>query len=378
MRQGRSRHRFVLARSNELAAGISIIQAPIARAGLPIFPAKPAPSVAGGGFKVDIIARFPFSLNPMLVFRGVPERATTSTVLTIGNFDGVHLGHRALLAELKARARDLALPATVLTFEPHPRELFAPQQAPARLASLRDKLELLAECGVDRVHVCRFNHKLAALSAVQFVEQILLGGLGVRHLIIGDDFRFGKGRGGDFALLQQQGQAHGFAVEAMHTVDFGGLRVSSSAVREALALGNIEHAEELLGRAFVIAGRVMDGRKIGRTIGFPTANIQVRRQRLPLSGVFAVTVSGVDARPLPGAANIGVRPTLAEGLKPVLEVHLLDFDRDIYGKHVDVNFMHKLRAEAKFASLDELQAQISRDVADVREFFYRRGAEAQR
>ncbi|MCE9570181.1 MAG: bifunctional riboflavin kinase/FAD synthetase, partial [Rhodocyclales bacterium] len=229
----------------------------------------------------------------MLVFRGVPERATTSTVLTIGNFDGVHRGHRALLAELKAKARELALPATVLTFEPHPRELFAPDQAPARLASLRDKFELLAECGVDRVHVCRFNHQLAALTAEQFVERILARGLAVRHLIVGDDFRFGKGRGGDFALLLRQGRQHGFAVVAMHTVDFGGLRVSSSAVRDALAAGNIEHAEQLLGRAFVIAGRVMDGKKLGRTIGFPTANIQVRRKRLPLSGVFAVTVSGI-------------------------------------------------------------------------------------
>jgi len=311
----------------------------------------------------------------MLVFRGVPERATTSTVLTIGNFDGVHRGHRALLAELTAKARELALPATVLTFEPHPRELFAPDQAPARLASLRDKFELLAECGVDRVHVCRFNRDLASLTAEQFVERILVRGLAVRHLIVGDDFRFGKARGGDFALLRTMGQAHGFAVEAMHTVDFGGLRVSSSAVREALAVGNIEHAEELLGRAFVIAGRVMDGRKLGRTIGFPTANIQVRRKRLPLSGVFAVAVSGLGPRPLPGAANIGVRPTVAEGLKPVLEVHLLDFDRDIYGMHVDVNFLHKLRNEAKFDSLDALKAQIATDVADVRSFFTTRSTD---
>ena len=305
----------------------------------------------------------------MQVFRGVPERATTSSVLTIGNFDGVHLGHRALLDELKAKAHELALPATVLTFEPHPRELFAPDQAPARLASLRDKIELLAEAGIDRVHVCRFDRKLASLSAQDFVERILVRGLAVRHLIIGDDFRFGKARGGDFALLQREGRERGFAVEAMRTVDHDGLRVSSSAVREALAAGDIERAERLLGRPFVIAGRIMDGKKIGRGIGFPTANIQVRRKRLPLSGVFAVTVSGIEARPLPGAANIGVRPTVGAGLKPVLEVHLLDFDRDIYGLHVDVNFMHKLRDEAKFDSLDALKAQIARDVADVRTYF---------
>jgi riboflavin kinase/FMN adenylyltransferase len=305
----------------------------------------------------------------MLVFRGVPERATTSTVLTIGNFDGVHCGHRALLAELRAKARELSLPATVLTFEPLPRELFAPEQAPARLASLRDKLELLADCGVDRVHVCRFDRKLAALTAAQFVERVLVRGLSVRHLIIGDDFRFGKGRSGDFAFLQRAGQQHGFAVDAMRTVDCKGVRVSSSAVREALAEGNIERAEELLGRAWVIAGRIMHGRKLGRTLGFPTLNILLRRKRLPLSGVFAVTVSGIDARPLPGAANIGVRPTLEDGLKPVLEVHLLDFNRDVYGTHVDVNFLHKLRDEAKFDSPDALKAQIARDVADVRAYF---------
>ncbi|MCF8177003.1 MAG: bifunctional riboflavin kinase/FAD synthetase [Sulfuritalea sp.] len=310
----------------------------------------------------------------MLVFRGVPEHATTSTVLTIGNFDGVHRGHRCLLAELTVKAREMGLPATVLTFEPHPRELFAPEQAPARLASLRDKLELLADCGVDRVHVCRFNRQLAALTAEQFIERILLQGLSVKHLIIGDDFRFGRARGGDFSMLQRAGQENQFVVEAMSTVDIGGVRVSSSAVREALATGRLDQAEELLGRPFVIAGRVMDGMKVGRTIGFPTANIQVRRKRLPLAGVFAVTVSGIDAQPLPGAANIGVRPTVDEGLKPVLEVHLLDFDRDIYGKHVDVNFLYKLRAEAKFESLDALKAQIARDVADVRTYFNTRSS----
>ena len=305
----------------------------------------------------------------MLVFRGVPERATTATVLTIGNFDGVHLGHRALLDELKDKARELGLPATVLTFEPHPRELFAPDQAPARLASLRDKIELLAEAGMDRVHVCRFDRKLAALTADEFIDRILVRGLAVKHLIIGDDFRFGKARGGDFALLQRAGAERGFAVEAMHTVSCNEVRVSSSAVRDALAAGDIERAEQLLGRPFVIAGRVMGGQRIGRTLGFPTANIQVRRKRLPLSGVFAVTVSGLGDRPIPGAANIGVRPTLAEGLKPVLEVHLLDFDGDIYGRHVDVNFLHKLRDEAKFDSLDALKRQIARDVADIRAYF---------
>lgn len=305
----------------------------------------------------------------MLAFRGVPERATLSTVLTIGNFDGVHRGHRALLEQLTDKARSCALPSTVLTFEPHPRELFAPDQAPARLSSLREKLELLAGCGVDRVHVCRFDRALAALPADQFIERILVRGLSVRHLIVGDDFRFGQGRSGNFAMLQAAGEAHRFGVEAMATVDFNGLRVSSSAVREALAAGDIELAQTLLGRAYVISGRVVHGDKIGRTLGFPTANVQLRRKRLPLTGVFAVTVSGLGDRPVRGAASLGVRPTLAAGLKPVLEIHLLDFTGEIYGAHISVNFLHKLRDEAKYASLDALKAQIARDVAATRDYF---------
>ena len=328
----------------------------------------------------------------MRIFRGVPTQATTASVLTIGNFDGVHRGHRALLDRLTAKARALSLPATVLTFEPHPRQLFAPDQAPARLGSLREKLELLAECGVERVHIVRFTRALAALSAEQFIQRILRQGLDIRHLIIGDDFRFGQGRRGDFALLQRAGTGRHdgidgipFTVEAMPTVDYQGLRVSSSAVRTALAQGDIELAGELLGRAYVIDGRVVHGDKVGRTLGFPTANIRIKRARLPLSGVFAVTVSGiapqpipggatkplpgVATKPLPGVANIGVRPTLADGLKPVLEVHLLDFDRDIYGTHVTINFLHKIRDEKKFASLDALKAQIADDIAATRASF---------
>jgi riboflavin kinase/FMN adenylyltransferase len=191
----------------------------------------------------------------------------------------------------------------------------------------------------------------------------------VRHLLIGDDFRFGKGRGGDFALLQRAGEAHRFGVEAMHTVDLLGERVSSSAVRDTLAEGDLEHAARLLGRAYCIAGRVVHGDKIGRTLGFPTANIAIKRKRLPLHGVFAVTVTGLGDRAIPGAASLGVRPTLADGLKPVLEVHLLDFDRSIYGAHVTVNFLHKLRNEERYESLDALKAQIARDVTSVRNYF---------
>lgn len=295
-------------------------------------------------------------------------------VLTIGNFDGVHRGHRALLDQLTSKAQRYGLPATVLTFEPHPREFFTPDQAPTRLASLREKLELLGECGVDRVHVCRFNRALAGLTADQFIEQVLVRGLSVRHLIIGDDFRFGRGRTGDFALLQRAGIDYRFGVEAMHTVAQDALRVSSSAVRSALVAGDMEAAEKLLGRPYVIAGRIVRGEQIGRTLGFPTANIRIKHKRLPLSGVFAVTVTGLvhDGGALPGAASLGVRPTLAEGLTPVLEVHLLDFNRDIYGAHVKVNFLHKLRDEEKYASLDQLKAQIARDVVAVRRVFERK------
>lgn len=305
----------------------------------------------------------------MLVFRSITGQATTARVLTIGNFDGVHRGHQALLEQLIAQARNLALPSTVMTFEPSPREFFAPQQAPAQLSSLREKLKLLEASGVDQVYVCRFNAKLASLSADEFIERILVKGLGTSHLIIGDDFRFGQGRRGDFKLLQQAGREHGFKVEMMSTIDWQGERVSSSAVREALEKGEVEHAERLLGRAYQISGRVVHGEKIGRQLGFPTANVQLKRKRLPLLGVYAVTLSGIAAQPLPGAASLGVRPTLSAGLKPVLEVHLLDFDRSIYGAHVTVNFMHKLRDEAKYASLDALKAQIARDVMATRTYF---------
>lgn len=305
----------------------------------------------------------------MQFFRTIPAQATTSRVLAIGNFDGLHLGHRALLERLTATARQHGLPSAVMTFEPHPRELFTPEQAPARLTSLREKLALLEACGIDEVHLLHFSRKLAGLTAGEFVERILVRGLGVRHLIIGDDFRFGKGRGGDFAMLQEAGRQHGFGVEAMHTIEIDGERVSSSAVRDALEAGGLEHAARLLGRPYNISGRVVHGGKIGRRIGWPTANIQLKRKRVALSGVFAATLSGLDKRHLPGAASLGVRPTLGASLRPVLEVHLFDFDREIYGAHVTVHFLHKLRDEMKFASFDALSAQIARDVAATRKYF---------
>ena len=313
----------------------------------------------------------------MQVFRGVTQAGhdpaahagPVPCALTIGNFDGVHYGHRALLAHLVDAARERDLPATVLTFEPHPREYFAPESAPARLSSLREKLALLADCGVDRVHVCRVDARFASLTAEQFVDRILCAGLAARHVLIGDDFRYGTRRLGDFGTLKGAGNERGFGVEAMHTVDLAGERVSSSAVRACLAGGEIEHAARLLGRPYTIAGRVMHGSKIGRAIGFPTANIQLKRKKLPLTGVFAVQVDGLGNAPVRGAASLGVRPTLGAGLAPVLEVHLLDFDRDIYGAHVAVQFLHRLRDEAKYESLDLLKAQIARDVVAVRAYF---------
>lgn len=307
----------------------------------------------------------------MQVFRGIPQRAAQSSVLTIGNFDGVHLGHQALLAELLSQARRVALPAVVLTFEPHPREFFAPDSAPARLTSLREKLLLLGANGVDHLYICRFNAQFSQHSADEFVERVLVGGLSTRHLIIGDDFRFGRGRSGDFTLLQRAGAAHRFVVEAMPTVMVGGERASSSAIRMLLEQGDMAHAARLLGRPYSIAGRVVHGTKLGRRLGFPTANIQLKRIRLALCGIFAVTVEGIDAKPLPGVASLGLRPTVAGDGRYHLEVHLFDFDRELYEAHLRVNFLHKLRDEAKYDSLDALAAQIARDCQAAREFLNR-------
>lgn len=302
----------------------------------------------------------------MQVFRGILRRSLEASVLTIGNFDGVHLGHQGLLRMLVTRARALALPAVVLTFEPHPREYFSPSDAPARLASLREKLLLLAAAGVDRVHVCRFNAGLAAVSAQAFIDDLLVGGLGVRHLIIGDDFRFGARRRGDFKLLTEVGARRGFMVEAMPTLEQDTLRVSSSAVRAALALGDLTQAERLLGRPYSIAGRVVIGRKLGRTIGYPTANIQLKHRRPALTGVFAVGVEGLKGIQIAGVANVGVRPTIAEAQRPNLEVHLFDWAGDCYGAHLRVHFLHKLRDEMRFDSLQSLTAQISLDAEAAR------------
>ena len=305
----------------------------------------------------------------MQIFHGIPPRALNSTVLTIGNFDGVHRGHQALLARLVTHARKVALPSAVMTFEPHPREFFAPDSAPARLTSLREKLSLIADEGVDHAYICRFNARFAALTAEQFIERILVQGLSVRHLIIGDDFRFGKGRAGDFEMLRRAGVEFRFGLEAMETVSVQGERVSSSALRDALQESDLAHAARLLGRPYGIAGRVIHGRKLGRELGFHTANIQLKRNRVPLSGVFAVRVSGEGVGMRNGVANLGMRPTVSNTLQPSLEVHLFDFDGDLYRHHLTVDFQAKLRDQAKFDSLQALSRQIGLDVAQARQYF---------
>ncbi|MCL2524296.1 MAG: bifunctional riboflavin kinase/FAD synthetase [Betaproteobacteria bacterium] len=304
----------------------------------------------------------------MRVFRGHSRPVPAPVVLAIGNFDGVHRGHAALLEQLTQAARQTGLTPTVLTFEPHPREFFAPASAPARLATLREKLELLAEAGVAQTMICPFNTRFAALSAEGFIEDVLCRGLRTRHLIIGDDFRFGQGRRGDFALLREAGQRLGFGVTAMPTVSLGDERVSSSGVRRALAAGDMDRAARLLGRPYGMDGQVVHGEKIGRQLGFATANIRVKHNPLPMTGVFAVEVGGLGERPLPGVANLGIRPSVG-GTRPLLEVHLFDFDRDIYGAHIAVRFVKKLRDEQRFPTFDALKAQIAADAAAARAFF---------
>ena len=305
----------------------------------------------------------------MQVFRGIPKRAEHGCVLTIGNFDGVHRGHQALLAKLTEKARATGLPSAVLTFEPHPREYFTHENRPRRLTSLREKIRLLESQGVDRLYIGRFNASLAGLTAEQFIEDVLCRGLGVRHVLIGDDFRFGKGRQGDFAMLQAAGKKVGFGVESMHTVDHEGERVSSSAVRAALADGDMPHAARLLGRPYSISGRVMHGDKIGRTIGFPTANIQLKHRSPPLMGIYTVSVDGLTARPWPGVASVGVRPTINDAGRPSLEVHLFDWNADCYDAHLRVNFLAKQRDEERYDTLEALTAQIARDADEARAYF---------
>jgi riboflavin kinase/FMN adenylyltransferase len=304
----------------------------------------------------------------MVVTHGSLQRARGRCALTIGNFDGVHRGHRALIDRVTARAAELDLISCVLTFEPHPREFFVPGAAPARLTRLRDKLELLAAAGVRHVHVARFNARFAALSAARFVEEVLVRGLGTRWLLVGRDFRFGERRAGDYAMLQAAAARHGFALESMPDVVLDGVRVSSSAVRAALNGGDLRGAERLLGHPYCISGRVAHGAKLGRALGFPTANIVLRRPP-PVSGIFVVEVEGLGR----GVASVGRRPTVNPVALPLLEVHLFDHDGELYGEHLRVRFLEKLRDEEKYDGLEALKQAIARDARQARAYFEHHG-----
>lgn len=304
----------------------------------------------------------------MIISHGLVFDHREPSAVTIGNFDGLHLGHQALLARLRGLAATKGLRATVLTFEPHPREFFAPEQAPTRLTSLREKCELLTELGIEHTHVLHFDSTLAAMSADTFVEQILVTGLLAQQVLIGDDFRYGAARTGDFAHLSASGARLGFDATQMQTVRQGDSRVSSTAVRDALLAGDLAQARHLLGRWYRISGRVVRGAQRGRTLGFPTANVEFRHNRPPCTGVFAVRVYGVGAAPVVGVANLGYKPTVAADAPLTLETHLLDWEGDLYNAHLRVELLHRIRDERKFESLDALSRQIAADCQAAREF----------
>lgn len=285
--------------------------------------------------------------------------------ITIGNFDGVHLGHQAVIGQLVERARDLGVPACVVTFEPHPREYFTPDQAPARLSRLRDKAAALSALGVDRLLILRFDRHLVTQAPEAFVNELLCDGLGARHIVVGDDFRFGRRRAGDFALLEAMAAEHGYSLERATTHALDGDRVSSTRVRAALAAGDMNAAARLLGGPYTMRGRVVHGQKLGRELGYPTANLPLAGREIPVSGVFAVIAWHEDGRRLPGVASLGWRPTV-EGKVPLLEVHAFDFSGDLYGAHLTVVLLERLRPEVRFDSLDELTTQMHRDADAAR------------
>ncbi|MDD3883472.1 MAG: bifunctional riboflavin kinase/FAD synthetase [Gallionella sp.] len=304
----------------------------------------------------------------MQILRGLHSPDSRPVALTIGNFDGVHLGHRALLEALRAVAIRQELLTAVVIFEPHPREFFTPQQAPARLTSLREKLEQFRALGMDRVHVCRFDTRFAQMSAPDFMHA-LRRDVHAGFVLIGDDFRFGKGRTGDFALMEKVAGQENFEVRAMHSVLIEGVRVSSTGIRIALAAGQLEEARHYLGTHYSMSGRVVHGDGMGRKLGFPTANIRIKHNQPPLSGIYVVRAHAEGLGVLEGVASLGVRPTVKQDGKPVLEVHLFEFDRDIYGKHLRVEFLQKIRDEARYPDLESLTKQIALDVAHAKNWF---------
>jgi riboflavin kinase/FMN adenylyltransferase len=296
----------------------------------------------------------------MQVYRHLPNIKSSPLALAIGNFDGMHLGHQALLSRLAEVAKTKKLTPAVMTFEPHPREFFTPLNAPERLCNLREKLEQFEVLGIEKVFVCAFNKSFAAISAQDFMQKILREKLNVNSILVGEDFKFGAKRAGTTADIA----ANGFYLISLPEVNKGGERVSSTRVRSALANGDLNLTNQLLGRNYSISGKVVHGAARGRQLGFPTANIHMRHERPALTGVYAVKLDGLN-----GVANLGVRPTIAGVPKLLLEVHVLDFNGNLYGKHVHVEFMQKIREEQKFASLDALKAQIAADIVVARQYF---------
>jgi riboflavin kinase/FMN adenylyltransferase len=320
----------------------------------------------------------------MQVFRGFHHPGIApACALTIGNFDGVHRGHQAMLALLRNEAQHRGLPSCVLSFEPHPRDHFArlagkPELAPARIATLRDKLSELERVGIDQAVVLRFDTALAALSPQAFIDQVLVQGLHAKVVLVGDDFRFGARRAGDYAMLDAAGAAAGFDVARMMSYEVHGLRVSSSAVREALAAGDMARAATLLGRPYSISGHVVHGRKLGRELGFRTLNLRFHHRKPAAMGIFVVRVEGLAERPLPGVASLGVRPTVEDAGRVLLEVHCLDWPAALgseggYGRCVRVELLHKLHDERRYESLDALRQGIARDEADARAWLQAHG-----
>lgn len=287
------------------------------------------------------------------------------SVVSIGNFDGFHLGHQALIERLRQLSSEFSLPSCIVTFEPHPLEYFAGSEAPPRLMSFRQKAEILAASGIDRLVCLRFNENLASTSAQLFVEDILVGSLGSRHILVGDDFRFGKNRVGDFDYLTRQGKTLGFSVENTRTLSVDEERVSSSRIRVCLAKGDLEKAAKLLGRPWAVSGRIVHGDKRGREWGFPTINLLPSWHRPPVTGIFAVTVDGLADASLAGAGYIGRRPVLNDD-RLVVEVHLLDFAGDVYGRRVCVNFHTKIRDDHHFDDVEKLKEQMTHDLEETR------------
>ncbi|MDD5410254.1 MAG: bifunctional riboflavin kinase/FAD synthetase [Methylobacter sp.] len=306
----------------------------------------------------------------MRLIRGLShlEPLKNGCVLTIGNFDGLHLGHRAVIKKLAERGAALGLPVIIMIFEPQPLEYFLGENAPSRLMRLREKVIQFSKLPVDDLLILRFNQYFSNCDAEHFIEDVLIKKLNVKHLVVGDDFHFGKARRGNFAMLKDKGKVFGFDVEDTGSYQLAGLRVSSTLIRDALGAGDLALAERLLGHCYSVCGRVVHGDKRGRTIGYPTANIKMFRRNAPVDGVFAVTMTGINGMEFEGVANVGIRPTV-NGSKVILETHLFDFDKEIYGRYVEVHFKQKIRDEIRFQSLEQLKVQIVKDVAEAKKIF---------